>query len=31
MSFIEAAHALGLPAHTVVLKHILWLNCARCW
>ncbi|HYS50625.1 MAG TPA: ABC transporter permease [Burkholderiales bacterium] len=27
MSFIEAAHALGLPAHTVVLKHILWLNC----
>src|SRR5712675_233079 len=26
-SFIEAAHALGLPAHTVVLKHILWLNC----
>jgi peptide/nickel transport system permease protein len=26
-SFIEAAHALGLPAHTVILKHILWLNC----
>jgi peptide/nickel transport system permease protein len=26
-SFIEAAHALGLPAHTVVLKHILWFNC----
>src|SRR6266850_104546 len=26
-SFIEAAHALGLPAHTVVLKYILWLNC----
>lgn len=26
-SFIEAAHALGLPARTVVLKHILWLNC----
>ena len=26
-NFIEAAHALGLPAHTVVLKHILWLNC----
>jgi peptide/nickel transport system permease protein len=26
-SFIEAAHALGLPARTVILKHILWLNC----
>ncbi len=26
-NFIEAAHALGLPAHVVVLKHILWLNC----
>src|SRR5438094_364264 len=26
-SFIEAAHALGLPAHAVILKHILWLNC----
>jgi peptide/nickel transport system permease protein len=26
-SFIEAAHALGLPAHTVILQHILWLNC----
>src|SRR6266568_375189 len=26
-SFIEAAHALGLPAHTVILKHILWFNC----
>jgi peptide/nickel transport system permease protein len=26
-SFIEAAHALGLPAHKVILKHILWLNC----
>jgi peptide/nickel transport system permease protein len=26
-SFIEAAHALGLPAHSVILKHILWLNC----
>jgi peptide/nickel transport system permease protein len=26
-NFIEAAHALGLPAHTVILKHILWLNC----
>jgi len=26
-SFIEAAHALGLPAHTIILKHILWLNC----
>jgi peptide/nickel transport system permease protein len=26
-SFIEAAHALGLPAHTVIVKHILWLNC----
>ena len=26
-SFIEAAHALGLPAHTVILKHIVWLNC----
>ena len=26
-SFIEAAHALGLPAHTVILKHILWYNC----
>lgn len=25
--FIEAAHALGLPAHTVILKHILWYNC----
>ena len=26
-NFIEAAHALGLPAHTVILKHILWLIC----
>jgi peptide/nickel transport system permease protein len=26
-SFIEAAHALGLPARTVILKHIVWLNC----
>src|SRR2546428_706574 len=26
-NFIEAAHALGLPAHTVILKHILWFNC----
>jgi peptide/nickel transport system permease protein len=26
-SFIEAAHALGLPAHTVILKHVLWFNC----
>ena len=26
-NFIEAAHALGLPAHVVILKHILWLNC----
>jgi peptide/nickel transport system permease protein len=26
-SFIESAHALGLPARTVILKHILWLNC----
>jgi peptide/nickel transport system permease protein len=26
-SFIEAAHALGLPARTVILKHILWFNC----
>jgi peptide/nickel transport system permease protein len=26
-SFIEAAHALGLPAHTVILKHILWFHC----
>jgi len=29
MSFIEAAHALGLPAHTVVLKAYPWLNCPR--
>jgi peptide/nickel transport system permease protein len=26
-NFIEAAHALGLPAHVIVLKHILWFNC----
>ncbi|HMH19065.1 MAG TPA: ABC transporter permease [Burkholderiales bacterium] len=26
-NFIEAAHALGLPARTVILKHILWFNC----
>jgi peptide/nickel transport system permease protein len=26
-NFIEAAHALGLPAHSVIFKHILWLNC----
>jgi peptide/nickel transport system permease protein len=26
-SFIEAAHALGLPAYTVILKHILWYHC----
>jgi len=26
-NFIEAAHALGLPAHVVILKHILWYNC----
>jgi peptide/nickel transport system permease protein len=26
-SFIEAAHALGLPARTVILKHILWYHC----
>jgi peptide/nickel transport system permease protein len=26
-SFIEAAHALGLPARTVIAKHILWYHC----
>jgi peptide/nickel transport system permease protein len=26
-SFIEAARALGLPARTVILKHILWYHC----
>lgn len=26
-NFIEAAHALGLPARAVILKHILWYNC----
>src|SRR2546428_9154747 len=26
--FIEAAHVLGLPAHVIVLKHILWHHCA---
>jgi peptide/nickel transport system permease protein len=26
-SFIEAAHALGLPARTIILKHILWYHC----
>jgi peptide/nickel transport system permease protein len=26
-SFIEAAQALGLPARTVILKHILWYHC----
>jgi peptide/nickel transport system permease protein len=26
-NFIEAAHALGLPAHSVILKHILWYHC----
>ena len=26
--FIEAAHVLGLPAHVIVLKHILWYHCA---
>ena len=27
MNFIEADTALGLPAHTIILKHILWHNC----
>ena len=27
-SFIEAAHVLGLPTRVIVLKHILWYNCA---
>lgn len=26
-NFIEAAVALGLPAKTIILKHILWYNC----
>jgi peptide/nickel transport system permease protein len=26
-SFIEADTALGLPTHTIILKHILWHNC----
>jgi len=26
-SFIEAAQALGLPARTVIVKHILWYHC----
>lgn len=26
-NFIEAAEALGLPARTIILKHILWYNC----
>lgn len=26
-NFIEADHALGLPTHTIILKHILWHNC----
>lgn len=26
-NFIEAAVALGLPARTIILKHILWYNC----
>ena len=27
-SFIEAAHVLGLPTRVIVVKHILWYNCA---
>jgi peptide/nickel transport system permease protein len=26
-NFIEADTALGLPVHTIILKHILWHNC----
>jgi peptide/nickel transport system permease protein len=26
-NFIEAARALGLPAQTIIFKHILWFNC----
>ncbi len=26
-NFVEAAEALGLPARTIILKHILWYNC----
>ena len=26
-NFIEAAEGLGLPRHTIVLKHILWHHC----
>jgi len=26
-NFIEAASVLGLPAHVIILKHILWYNC----
>jgi len=26
-NFIEAAHALGLPDRTIILKHLLWYNC----
>ncbi len=26
-NFIEAAESLGLPRHTIVLKHILWHHC----
>jgi peptide/nickel transport system permease protein len=26
-NFIEADMALGLPARTIILKHILWHNC----
>ncbi len=26
-NFIEAAHALGLPLRTIILKHIIWYNC----
>src|SRR5205809_7496207 len=27
-SFIEAAHVLGLSTRVIVVKHILWYNCA---
>ncbi len=26
-NFVEAAVSLGLPARTIILKHILWYNC----
>jgi peptide/nickel transport system permease protein len=26
-NFIESAVALGIPPHTIVIKHILWYNC----